>query len=78
MCVAAHGKVIKAHKGKTLVNLNGNNIEVNTELVENVEVGDYLLIYRGCAIEKINKIDSKKYGDTLKLVCNIGDENVFK
>ena len=78
MSVVAPGKVIKTYKGKAIVNLKGDNIRVNTDLIEGVDIGDYLLIYMGCAIEKIKKIDSKKYEGTLKLVCNKGDENAFK
>ncbi len=78
MCVAIPGKVIKTYKGRAVVDFEGVNMEVNTDLIESVNIGDYLLVHIGCAIEKINKIDAKEYKDTLKLVYSIGDENAFK
>lgn len=78
MCVAIPGKVIKTYKGSAIVDFEGVNMEVNTDLIESVDIGDYLLVHIGCAIEKINKIDAEEYKDTLKLVYNIGDKDVFK
>lgn len=54
MCLSLPGKVefIEGNKGR--VSISGNIIDVNLQLLEDVEVNDYVLVHAGFALEKID------------------------
>ncbi|HDN67660.1 MAG TPA: HypC/HybG/HupF family hydrogenase formation chaperone, partial [Firmicutes bacterium] len=51
MCLAIPMKVIKVKGSQGIVELSGVEREVNLQLVEDVSVGDYILIHAGFAIQ---------------------------
>lgn len=54
MCVAIPGKVIEINGKMAKVDFNGNIIEVNISLVD-VEVGSYVLVHAGYAVERVKR-----------------------
>lgn len=56
MCIAAPMQVtqIDRENNTAKVTVSGNTIQVNISLIS-PEVGDYVLVHAGCAIEIINK-----------------------
>lgn len=50
MCIAVPGRILSQENGKAWVDFNGNQINVDTRLVDAKE-GDYVLVHAGCAIE---------------------------
>ena len=50
MCIAIPGKVLELSGSSARVDFNGNIVNVNTGLVE-PQVGQYVLVHAGCAIE---------------------------
>lgn len=50
MCIAIPGKVMEISGSSARVDFNGNIVNVNTGLVE-PQVGQYVLVHAGCAIE---------------------------
>ncbi len=59
MCLAIPGKIIKKHGSKGIVDYDGAQFEVRLDLV-NVEVGDYVIVHTGFAIEKLSEEDAKE------------------
>lgn len=53
MCVAIPGRVMEIRGDYASVNVMDNITDVNIRLVD-VEIGDYVLIHAGCAIEVIS------------------------
>ena len=71
MCLAVPGKVIEKVGNRAKVDFgDGTTREVNTMLVE-VNVGDYVLVHAGFAIEKVNKEAAE---ETLKLLREMLEE----
>lgn len=66
MCVAIPGQVIELYEGEALVEFIESKKKVNTSLIKDVKVGDYLLIHVGVAIEKIDKEEGKKTVEIFK------------
>lgn len=66
MCVAVPGKVIEVYEDEALVEFIENKKKVNITLINDVKVGDYLLIHVGVAIEKIDKDEGKKTVEIFK------------
>jgi len=54
MCIAIPGKIISLDPPRAKVDFNGNLVEVNVGLIE-PEIGDYVLVHAGCAIEIMEK-----------------------
>lgn len=54
MCLSVPAKVIEVSNNTAEVRMGKSRFKVSTSLLENVEVGDYVLIHTGFAIEKIS------------------------
>ncbi|MEG0830280.1 MAG: HypC/HybG/HupF family hydrogenase formation chaperone [Anaerovoracaceae bacterium] len=50
MCIAIPGKVIAIKENIADVDFKGNQVRVNTGLID-PKVGQYVLVHAGCAIE---------------------------
>jgi len=68
MCLSVPGKVISLDGSRARVQIGEVTCEVSTKLIEEVEIGDYLLIHAGFAIEKLSQ---EKADEILKLLNEI-------
>lgn len=71
MCIAIPAKVIEIYENESLVDFGKIKKRVNTFFIENIKLGDYVLIHAGCAIEKISE---KEAIETIKVFKMISDE----
>lgn len=55
MCLAVPGLIIVLDNYSAIIDIMGLESKVNVQLIENLKVGDYVLIHAGCAIQKIDK-----------------------
>ena len=55
MCLAIPGKVIKITDKNCTVDVLGVTRDVSIEFLKDVQVGDYVLIHAGAAIEKMKE-----------------------
>lgn len=69
MCVAIPGKVIEIYDREALVEFGNVKKLINTDLIERVEIGQYVLVHIGCAIENI---DETQVEETLNLFHYLG------
>ena len=71
MCLAIPGKVVEIDAATDMATVSVGNVrkEVSTALVEDVALGDYLLIHVGYALNKISEEEAEK---TLKLFQEAG------
>lgn len=66
MCLAIPGKVLSVIDNTAVISMGGLKKEVNISLIEDIKVGEYIIIHGGCAIEKITGIDLKETIDCFK------------
>lgn len=59
MCLAIPGKVIAIDGKIATLDILGVLREASIELLSDVQIGDYLIIHAGCAIEKVNEEEAK-------------------
>jgi hydrogenase expression/formation protein HypC len=71
MCLGIPMKVVEVHGDRGMVEIGGVKREASFQLLENVEVGEYVLIHAGYAI---NKIDEEEAQETLDLLREIAIE----
>ena len=64
MCLAIPMKLVKVEGERGLVEIGNIQREVGLQLMEEVDVGDYLIIHAGFAIQKL---DEKEALETLAL-----------
>lgn len=65
MCLAIPAKVLKIENNLAQVDMAGVRRQADVRMVNNVRVGEYVLIHAGFAIEKIGE---KEAEETLKLL----------
>ncbi|PLX60355.1 HypC/HybG/HupF family hydrogenase formation chaperone [Sedimenticola selenatireducens] len=77
MCLAIPGKVVEIDAVTDMATVSVGNVkkEVSTALVEDVALGDYLLIHVGYAL---NKISEEEAANTLRLFEEAGMMEVME
>ena len=77
MCLAVPARVITLDKNSdtAVVDLSGIQKEISTALVEDVNVGDYVLIHVGYALQKLSEEEAAQ---TLALFDELNAQNVVE
>lgn len=69
MCVAIPMKLAKKNNSIGIVEMEGLRQEISLQLLENAEVGDYLIVHAGFAIERLDESEAM---ETLELMKEAG------
>ena len=59
MCLAIPGKIIKINGTSALVDFDGIKQDVIIALIQDPEVGKYVIVHAGYAIEQINEEEAR-------------------
>ena len=70
MCLAVPVKVLKIEGPKAVVELGGLTRQASIMLVPDTEVGDYVLLHAGFAIQKL---DEREAEETIRLFAEIAE-----
>ncbi len=60
MCVGLSARVIKVSNGTALVDASGARRSVSSELISDLEPGDFVMVHAGSAIAKITDDDENE------------------
>ena len=71
MCLSIPGKVIEIQGDNAKTSIGGSIVEVSLQLLDEVQVGDYVLVHAGFALEKINPEEAEA---TLRLLEEMDEE----
>lgn len=66
MCVGLPGRIVTMKDGMAVIDASGAKREISTELIENLEPGDYVMVHAGIAIAKIQEDDDEETEDLLE------------
>ncbi len=70
MCLAVPAEVVEKRENElALIDIGGVGKEISLMLVDGVEVGDFVLVHAGFAIEKIDQSEARK---TLEMLEEMG------
>lgn len=73
MCLAIPAQVVELREGdNAVVNLAGVRKEISLSLVDDVAVGDYVIVHVGYAL---NKLDPEEAAKTLALFAELSQAN---
>lgn len=65
MCLSIPAKVVAIKGEYATVSFGGNSYRAGLQLLSNLEVGDYILLHAGFAIQKL---DQEEAENTLRLI----------
>lgn len=65
MCLGIPGLIVKITGETATVDVAGTKKDASLSLMEKAEVGDYVIIHAGFAIEKV---DTKRAEETLRMI----------
>ncbi len=71
MCLSIPAKIENISENEAIVNLSGNRMKVSLDLLDEVKIGDYVLVHAGYAIQKI---DEKEAEETLMMIRLLEEE----
>lgn len=60
MCVGLPAKVVKIKEGMAVIDASGAKREISSELIDELEPGDYVMVHAGIAIAKITNDDKSE------------------
>jgi len=60
MCLAIPGKIIEIKKKTAIVDFLGVTREASTEFLDDVKVGEYIIVHAGCALQKLDEEEALK------------------
>lgn len=66
MCLSVPAKIIEINGDMAKVSIGGGIINIGLQLVEDISVGDYVLVHTGFALEKIDEDEALKTIEMLK------------
>ena len=66
MCVGLSAKVVKIGEGVAIIDAGGAKREVSSQLIQDLEPGDYVLVHAGVAIAKITDEDESETDQLLE------------
>lgn len=70
MCIAIPMRVVEINGNEAVCEYENIRKKVRIDLVENIKVGDYVLIHAGFVIQKININDALETIEILKQIGN--------
>jgi len=70
MCLGVPAKILEAGDGTAVVELGGVRREISVMLIDDVSVGEWVIVHAGFAIEKLSEEEA---GVTLALFREIAD-----
>ncbi len=74
MCLSIPGKIISVKGESAKVDIQGNMVDVNLQLVEGAKPGDHVLVHVGFALEKISDQEARELLSMLDEIQNQGNK----
>ena len=68
MCVGLSAKVVSVEEGTAVIEAGGAKRNVSTDLIDDLEPGDYVMVHAGVAIAKITDDDENEAAEVMKAI----------
>ncbi|EMS72987.1 HypC/HybG/HupF family hydrogenase formation chaperone [Ruminiclostridium cellobioparum] len=72
MCLGLPAKVVNIDGSSAEVEMMGVINKISVELLENVKVGDYVLVHAGCAIQIVDQDEAARTIDIFNEIRELG------
>jgi hydrogenase expression/formation protein HypC len=75
MCLGVPAKILETSDGAAVVEVGGVRREISVMLVDDVSVGEWVIVHAGFAIEKLSEEEAER---TLALFREIAESDAFR
>ena len=75
MCIAVPMKIIKKQGLCATAEIDGVQREINLRLLDDAQIGDYVLVHAGFAIEKVDEHEAEETLKIMKEIVNWNSED---
>lgn len=72
MCLGLPAKVLSIDGNNSTVEMMGVSSTISIELLENVKVGDFVLVHAGCAIQVLDEEEAFKTIEIFEEIKRLG------
>jgi hydrogenase expression/formation protein HypC len=66
MCLAVPARIVELEADNAVVDAMGNRFEAKTTLLEDVKIGELVLVHAGFAISKVDEAEARKTWELLE------------
>jgi len=73
MCLSIPAEVLSTNSNMAIVQIGGLMIQASLDLVEDIRVGDYVLIHTGFIIQKISMEEAEETKRLIREIENLND-----
>jgi len=70
MCLAVPAEIIEINGPAAVVDIQGVRTDADISLLDDIKIGDYVMVHTGFAIQKYDKEEAR---ETLRLLKEISD-----
>lgn len=71
MCLSIPARIERIDGNEALVSINGAAYKAGIHLIEDPEIGDYVLLHAGFAIQKISDEEARETLELIKQMNNV-------
>ena len=77
MCLGIPAKITQLKGEFAEANINGATIKVGVQLLDKVEIGDYVLVHTGYALERLSEEEAQETLKTLEELEKFNNESIL-
>ena len=74
MCLSIPGKIISIDKSTAMIDISGNIYQAGTQLIDNINKGDIVLIHSGFIIQKLTPEEAEETEKLLREILESEDK----
>ena len=74
MCLGIPARIEKIEGEMAVANINGASIQVGIQLLNDVKIGDYVLVHTGYALDKLSEEEALETLETLRQLESFNSE----
>ena len=78
MCLAVPAKLVEREGDKGKVEIGGAKIDISLALLDNANIGDYLLVHAGYALDRVDEEEARKTLELFEQVAREGKVSCMK
>ena len=60
MCLAVPGKIVEIKNKEAKIDMNGVCVKAGTDLVDDVKIGDFVIVHSGFILQKMSLEEAEK------------------
>ncbi len=73
MCLSIPGKITSIQDDIARVSVGGSEVEASLQLLDEVQVGEYVLVHSGFALQRISDEEAQKMLDVIRSMDEMGE-----